>query len=636
MSGIFGIYHRDEKSLEKKIATSLLETISYWNPDEKGIWSEGSIAFGHAMLWNTPESKLEHLPNKQDHLAITMDVRLDNRKELAEQLHITDRPLDEITDSDLILAAYKKWEKQCPKYLLGDFVFAIWDEKKKELFVARDHIGIKSLYYYVNDKLIVFGNDIRAILAHPSVPKKFNEKMIAYYLIEKKDSVMTFYEDIYKLEAATSMSISRSSLSQSLFWDIQDYPKIRYSCFEDYEQHLKKLLKQVIKDRIRSDYEVTSHLSGGLDSSSIAVVAARELSKKREIVHSYNWAYHPEKKNNPDHFEWANSDIIAQKEGIENEIIKFDLSDLEKIFEDYDVSMNDTLDFWYEYIVRDKSQERNSRTILSGWGGDEFISYGGGKSFYTELFWRGKPFYVLKEIFRQTRNFAFISYLQVLIKRLMKEIILPRVSITFFNKLYTFNYGGPSYKKLIEESGIATKCISKHFNITSKQNDRIVIGKRVETLNRFYDGYIQERCESWGSASFKNCLEYRFPLLDKRIIEFSLGIPLSLYRERTNIRFLYRKCIEELLPKDIIWSDTKYETKRVHYYQHLLYQYLKKWRSQFQSERKIESKYINLEDLYELIDSIEDVQQIINDEKSLVKAIIALKSIHILNIGKLL
>ena len=196
MSGIFGIFNRNGEPVEEKIINAMLNAMSYWEPDDKGTLVAGSVALGHTMLWNTPESKLEHLPNRQEHLVITMDARLDNREELVQKLEMTDRALEQITDSDFILAAYSKWGEACPKYLLGDFAFAIWDEKKQQLFCARDHIGIKSFYFHLNDDMFVFSNDIRGVITHHDVSKVMNDEAVAIYL--KKGELwhpaMTFFE----------------------------------------------------------------------------------------------------------------------------------------------------------------------------------------------------------------------------------------------------------------------------------------------------------------------------------------------------------------------------------------------------------------------------------------------------------
>ena len=146
MSGIFGIFNRNSKAVDKQIVETMLDATS-WSPDERGTWIDGPVAVGHTMLWNTPESKYEHLPLENSSYVLTMDARIDNRDELLEQLELPDRHMLEVGDSEFILAAYRKWGEECPKYLLGDFTFSIWDEEKQQLFCERDHICVKPLYY---------------------------------------------------------------------------------------------------------------------------------------------------------------------------------------------------------------------------------------------------------------------------------------------------------------------------------------------------------------------------------------------------------------------------------------------------------------------------------------------------------
>jgi len=143
MSGFFGIFNRNRKPVERTMAEKMLEKMSEWEPDESDLWIDGSMALGHAMLWNTPESKYEHLPLQKYAYILTMDARIDNRDELAKELDLPDCPMSEIGDSEFILAAYQKWGEECPKHLLGDFTFVIWDTKKQQLFCARDPLGIK-------------------------------------------------------------------------------------------------------------------------------------------------------------------------------------------------------------------------------------------------------------------------------------------------------------------------------------------------------------------------------------------------------------------------------------------------------------------------------------------------------------
>ncbi len=124
-------------------------------------------------------------------LIITADARIDNRKELSEELDIEN--IEEVSDSYFILKSYEKWGEKCPEHLLGDFAFAIWDEKEEKLFCARDHMGIKPFYYYLNDDIFVFGTEIKALFDVPNVPYQLNKIKVALYLMDIEDNKLTFY-----------------------------------------------------------------------------------------------------------------------------------------------------------------------------------------------------------------------------------------------------------------------------------------------------------------------------------------------------------------------------------------------------------------------------------------------------------
>jgi len=109
MSGFFGIFNRNGKPVEGNVANKMLDAMSYWEPDERDLYIDGPIAMGHAMLWNTPESKYEHLPLVKDGYVLAMDARIDNREELTKEIELPDRSMSEIGDSEFILGAYKKW-----------------------------------------------------------------------------------------------------------------------------------------------------------------------------------------------------------------------------------------------------------------------------------------------------------------------------------------------------------------------------------------------------------------------------------------------------------------------------------------------------------------------------------------------
>ena len=313
MSGIFGIFNRNGNSVEKKIADDMLNSMLSWDPDEHDLWIEDSVSLGHAMLWNTPESKYEHFPLQKNAYVLTMDARIDNRKELVNELDLPDCPMEEIGDSEFILAAYKKWGEDCPKHLLGDFAFAIWDEKEEQLFCVRDHMGIKPFFYFQSDELFVFSNDISVLLKHPEISKDLDDLTVAYFVKDQGtySKYDTYFDKIKKLPPASRMIVSKKKVYKNCYWCIEDSPQIRYKTFDEYVKRLKELFNNAVEVRMRTDYTMASHLSGGIDSSPIAVQVARKLKDRRSLLHVFIWIDIPHDKDLFEFESWSFSRRIS-------------------------------------------------------------------------------------------------------------------------------------------------------------------------------------------------------------------------------------------------------------------------------------------------------------------------------------
>src|SRR6267142_1308347 len=165
MSAIVGFYGRDGQPVDRADLERMTASLAHRGPDAAGVWNNGPVGLGHRMLWTTPESLHEQLPltSKSGDLVITADARIDNRDELITALGLAHWAHGEIPDSELILRAYEQWGEDSPKRLLGDFAFAIWDERRQTLFCARDHCGVKPFYYYQSARALLFASEIKAL-----------------------------------------------------------------------------------------------------------------------------------------------------------------------------------------------------------------------------------------------------------------------------------------------------------------------------------------------------------------------------------------------------------------------------------------------------------------------------------------
>src|SRR5262245_5040761 len=150
MSAIVGIYHLDGRPVARTDLERMVTILAHRGPDGAGMWYEGAIGLGHRMLWTTPESLGEKPPlvSRSGDFVLSADARIDNRDELIGSLDFVAYGPREVTDSELILAAHEKWGEHCPKRLVGDFAFSIWDRPRQKLFCARDPVGVKPFYYY--------------------------------------------------------------------------------------------------------------------------------------------------------------------------------------------------------------------------------------------------------------------------------------------------------------------------------------------------------------------------------------------------------------------------------------------------------------------------------------------------------
>ncbi len=284
MSGICGIVRLDGRRPEAAEIAGMTGVLERRGPDGTGTWLGDFVALGHTLLATTPEALVERLPltHAESGCTITADVRLDNREDLLAALGLAgDTPT--IGDGELILLAYLRWGKDCPQHLLGDFAFAIWDPRSQSLFCARDHMGMRQLiYHHQPGKLFAFATEAQAVLAHSCVPRRINEARIADFLedLEGIDLTSTFFEKVYRLPPAHALTVTATGLSVCRYWELQAPPSLNLPSDEAYAQAFREVFTEAVKCRLRSPGPVGSMLSGGMDSGSVAAVAARLLASE--------------------------------------------------------------------------------------------------------------------------------------------------------------------------------------------------------------------------------------------------------------------------------------------------------------------------------------------------------------------
>ena len=184
MSGIVGIYNLDGAPVERTLLERMTNAISHRGPDGIRHYVDGPVGLGHCMLQTTPESIYERQPLTDDSgaLCLTMDGRVDNREELMALLRAEGIWLRDDTDAEIVLKAYERWGTECPGRIIGDFSFAIWDKRQRQLFCARDATGNKPFVYHCNGHRLLFSSELHALFEDSTTPRQPNEGMIGEYL----------------------------------------------------------------------------------------------------------------------------------------------------------------------------------------------------------------------------------------------------------------------------------------------------------------------------------------------------------------------------------------------------------------------------------------------------------------------
>ena len=376
MSAICGILYLDGKPVAAETVDTMMAKLSHRGRDGSGVWREGPLGLGHQMLHTTPESLHETLPfrDSSSDLVITADARIDNREELFDEFDIPPPERAGVADSKLILKAYEKWGEDCSKRLLGDFAFAIWDRRKQQLFCARDHVGFRTFYYYHSRRFLAFATEIKGVLAAPDVPRRLNETAVADYLVyNQQDLEITFYKGILRLPPAHVIVLQAGVLKKQSYWVPHTQPELKLPADDDYAQALLEKMTQAVRCRIRGAFPVGIMLSGGLDSSSVASLAARMLrdqGKPLIAVCSALQENHPgiekderqyieavKKQEDNIHVEYVLANDVSPFQDLPGQFQRMD-----QPFRDLFYCMSDAL-----YAAARKNQFAQSRIPLKGW-----------------------------------------------------------------------------------------------------------------------------------------------------------------------------------------------------------------------------------------------------------------------------
>lgn len=605
MSAITGIFYRDGRNVDPQLIKKMNDILSHRGPDGSATWCEGPVGLGHQMLWTTPESLQETLPLEEDGLVITADARIDNRAELSPELGIEDA--EHVSDSYFILKAYQKWGEDCPDKLLGDFAFVIWDKNKEQLFCARDHMGVKPFYYYLDDDMFVFGTEIKAILKINKLNNGINETKISFFLMGISDQKSTFYENIFTLLPANFLNVGFNHRKLSEYWHLNPHAKIVMDSEEDYSDAFFEIFSEAIKCRLRSSLPIAFELSGGLDSSSVVCTAktiADESNFDSKKIETFSFIFEKYHKCNEKYF----IKKINYSKDFKAHFINGDnispFKQMEEILEHHDqpIKLPNLAILWQMY---EKMQERNIRIVLCGTGGDAVVSHG--NKYFRDLFITLRWHELLKE-FNCYANHYNLKFYNLRFYYYFFLHVSPSF-IKFIRKILNPNMVELPGIDILNKDFSKKVCSEKAWYLEKKSIKEVKTAKKYHYTALNHNNSIFNALITRDSLTSAFKIEGRYPFLDKRMVEFCYAIPTEMKFKFGWSRYILRIAMEGILPVEIQWRENKANLSPVFKTNILL---LEKplLEEIINSKNKIIHKYVNLDLLKNIYNKFLDKKEV--------------------------
>lgn len=548
MCGITGIVYFDkERKVDPVILKKMTDAVVHRGPDDEGFYIEGNAGLGFRRL-SIIDLSMGHQPlaNEDETIWIIFNGEIYNYQELQENLLKQGHVFKTRSDTETIVHLYEQYGTDCVKYLRGMFAFSIWDNNKKQLFCARDRFGIKPFYFYTDAQKFVFGSEIKSILKAGDIDKTMSyDALDSYFAFGYITSDYSIYDKIKKLQPGHSLLLSfkgKPSIDIQKYWEINfepDYSKSE----EQWMEEIENCLSETVKLHMIADVPLGAFLSGGIDSSSVVAMMAKNSTIP---IKTFSIGFKEQEFNE---LEYARE--VAERYGCEHheQIVEPEsISLLPKLVNAYDEPYADSSAIPTYYVS--KLAREYVTVALSGDGGDELFAgynsytrfkkiHASGLNFrspyYNKMIWgnihklipqtvKGKT---ISYFLSQNKNYVG-AYLSIWTKNERQKYLL--------NDHPSINYGNASelYKEQILQRGM------KNDFITNLQN--------LDLQTYMVDDILTKV----DRASMLNSLEVRVPLLDHKFAELTFKIPWNLKFKGKAQKYIFKQAMAPYLPDNIL------------------------------------------------------------------------------------
>lgn len=527
MCGIAGLVNFKKNIVQDKdILNNMIKTLEKRGPDAKGYYISPNVLLGHRRLIVVdPEGGLQPMTKIFEGKKYTLvyNGELYNTEDLRKELKAKGFTFDSYSDTEVLLTSYICWGKDCVNKLIGIFAFGVFDEDKREVFLARDQMGVKPLFYTVHDNTLVFGSEIKTLLADPRVKREIDMEGLTeiFGLGPATIPGSGVFKNIKEIAPANCLLVScDGNIKKWEYWTVE--AKEFHETAEEAIVHARELLIDAVKRQLVGDVPVCTFLSGGLDSSIISAIAAEEFRKQGKKLTTYAINY----EDNEKYFK-ASLFQPTSDEYWSEEMAKFINSDHRKVVlnhSDLAAALRDAVisrdlpgmaDIDSSMLLFCKEIRKDFVVGLTGECADEIF---GGYPWFT----RDEMFYL--DTFPWSR---FVNDRKAIVNKKLKNMPLEELVRTQYEK---------SLSKV------------PHLDGESKRDYRM---KEVSYLNLKW--FMVQLLTRKDRTSMYNGLEARVPFADIRLVDYAFNLPADVKLYKGREKGLLRAAFEGILPNDIIY-----------------------------------------------------------------------------------
>ena len=518
----------DKNKNKKELIEKMNNAIAHRGPDGEGFYVDKDVALGHRRL-SIIDLSTGNQPmfNEDGNIVIVFNGEIYNYVELKNELKKKHK-FKTKSDTEVLIHGYEQWGKDLPKKLRGMFAFAIYDKKNKTLFMARDHFGIKPVYYAQMNGTFMFGSEIKSLMQHPSFEKKLNEDILKTYLsFSFTPTTETFFKNVYRLDAAHSLTYKNGKIKIERYYKKEF--KEKNMTFDEAVSDIESIMKDSVDRHLLSDVEVGSFLSSGVDSSYIVALARPDKTYTVGYdVPRYNEIHYA--KDLTEKLNIKNTSKVITKE----EYMKV----IPKIMYHLDEPSSDPAAIALYFVA--KLASKDVKVVLSGEGADEF--FGGYNTYRNEVdyqFYNKIPYCIRHAIASVCKLLPEMRGINFLVRRGEKL----EDSYIGVNKVFSEKEAS---KVLLKDYPISNKDVTKATYDEYKDDSNLVKMQAID-LDFWLVKDILLKADRMTMAS---SLEGRVPFIDKEVFKVASSLPLDYKVTKENTKVALREAAKKVIPTE--------------------------------------------------------------------------------------